>query len=408
MSPAKESFDERLQQIVQHAYANAPAVRDLFDRAGVNPEDIQGVADLSRLPVTSKDQLVAQQQASLPFGGWLAVPAEKLRHIFISPGPIFDPEAGEEAGVQGVAEAFQAVGIGPGDVVLNTFLYHMVPAGLLMDAALNLLGATVVPTGPGNTDFQVQIAMALRATGFVGTPSFLKIILDEAEKKGIPGAAFPIKKAFFSAEPYPPSLRKVFEEEFGMRTGQAYATADLGVIAYECEQADGLHYSSELIVEVVGPEGKPLGAGQQGEVVVTTFNQTYPLIRLGTGDLSAFVDEPCACGRPGRRLLGWMGRVGDAVKVRGMFLHPNQLQGAVARFPGLGRFQAVVTRPETRDIFTLKIELTSETADRATLADALKTAVREACRLGLDSVEFLGPGSIPQDARPVVDERTWE
>jgi len=383
-------------------------VKNLFGQAGVTPDEIQTVADLAKLPVTSKDQLVAMQQADLPFGGWLAVPRESLRHIFISPGPIFDPEAGEEVGAKGVAEAFRAVGIGPGDVVLNTFLYHMVPAGLLMDAALNMLGATVVPTGPGNTEFQVQIAMALRATGFVGTPSFLKTILDEAEKKGIPKTAFPIKKAFFSAEPYPPSLRRVFEEEYGMRTGQAYATADLGVIAYECEQAEGLHYSDELIVEIVGSDGKPLGPGEQGEVVVTTFNQTYPLIRFGTGDLSAYTDEPCPCGRPGRRLLGWMGRVGDAVKVRGMFLHPNQLQQAVARVAGLGRFQAVVTRPETRDTLTLRVELTDESADRAALTESLKAAVRESCRLGLDTVEFLAPGSIPEDARPVVDERTWE
>jgi phenylacetate-CoA ligase len=402
------SLDERLRRIVQHAYAHAPAVKELFDRASVAPGEIQSVADLARLPVTSKDQLVAMQQANLPFGGWLAVAPESLRHIFISPGPIFDPEAGEEGGARGVAEAFSAVGMGQGDVVLNTFLYHMVPAGLLMDAALNLLGATVVPSGPGNTEFQVQIAMALRASGFVGTPSFLKTILDEAEKKGFPKAVFPIKKAFFSAEPYPPSLRKVFEEEYGMRTGQAYATADLGVIAYECEQADGLHYSSELIVEIADSDGKPLGPGQQGQVVVTTFSQTYPLIRLGTGDLSAYTDEPCACGRPGRRLLGWMGRVGDAVKVRGMFLHPNQLQQAVARFPELGRFQAFVTRPETRDRLALQVELSGEAAEQAALAEALKGAVRETCRLGLDDVTFVEPGGLPEDARPVVDERTWE
>jgi len=402
------SLDERLRQVVQNAYARAPAVTQLFDQAGVAPGEIQSVADLARLPVTSKDRLIAMQRAAPPFGGWLAVPPESLRHIFISPGPIFDPEAGEAVSARGVAEAFQAVGIGQGDVVLNTFLYHMVPAGLLMDAALNLLGATVVPTGPGNTEYQVQIAMALRATGFVGTPSFLKAILDEAGKSGFPKEALPIKKAFFSAEPYPPSLRQIFEGEYGMQTGQAYATADLGVIAYECEQAAGLHYSSELIVEIVGSDGKPLGPGQQGEVVVTTFNATYPLIRFGTGDLSAYTHQSCPCGRPGRRMLGWMGRVGDAVKVRGMFLHPNQLQQAVARFPDLGRFQAVVTRPETRDMLALRIELAGQAADQPALVDGLKTAVRETCRLGLDDVKFVEPGSIPEDTQPILDERTWE
>ena len=396
--------DERLREIIHHAYANAPAFTRLMDGAGVTPDDIQSVADLPKIPVTSKDELVQQQRANPPFGGWLAVPPHTLRRIFISPGPIFDPQGPENIFQQeGRAEAFEAVGFGQGDIVLNTFLYHLVPAGILLDDALAAAGATVVPTGPGNTEYQAQIAMGLRATGYVGTPSFLKIILDKMAETGIPKEAVPFKKALFSAEPYPQSLRDIFEGEYGMRTAQTYATADLGVIAYEEPGQPGLRVSGQLIVEVADPEsGQPVPPGEVGHVVVTTFNQTYPLIRLGTGDLSAFTDETRT------RLKGWMGRVGDAIKVRGMFLHPLQLKGAVASIPGTGNAQAIVRRPDVRDEVTLKVEFSGDDASREAVAEKIRAAVTAACRLKIDTVELVAPGSIPADARTVVDERTWD
>lgn len=287
--------------------------------------------------------------------------------------------------------------------MLNTFLYHLVPAGILLDDALAAAGATVVPTGPGNTDYQAQIALGLRATGYVGTPSFLKIILDKIEAMGVPKQAVPIKKALFSAEPYPQSLRHIFEGEYGMTTAQTYATADLGVIAYEEPGQPGLKLSSQLIVEVVDPEsGQPVPPGEVGHVAVTTFNKTYPLIRLGTGDLSAYMDDTKT------RIKGWLGRVGDAIKVRGMFLHPLQLKAAVASIPGTGNAQAIVRRPDVRDEVTLKVEFGDETADRAAIAGQIKAAVSAACRLKIDAVELVAPGSVATDARTVVDERTWD
>lgn len=395
--------NERLSTIIRHAYANASMFTRLMDDAGLTPGDIQSVADLPKIPVTSKDELINQQKENPPFGGWLAVPPNRLRRIFISPGPIFDAQGSETVGQAAAAEAFQAVGIGPGDVVLNTFLYHLVPAGILLDDGLAAAGATVVPTGPGNTDYQAQIALGLRTSGYIGTPSFLKIILDKIAEMGLPKEAVPIKKAFFTAEPYPQSLRALFEGDYGIVTSQAYATADLGFIAYEQPGLPGMKVSSQLVVEIVDPEtGQPVAPGEIGEVVCTTFNETYPLIRLGTGDLSAFTDEHQT------HIKGWLGRAGEAIKVRGMFLHPVPLKGAIAAIEGAGNVQAIITRPDSRDVVSLKVELANQSADKVDLAEQIKTAVSTACRLRVDEVDFVAPDTIAADARTVVDERSWD
>ncbi|HEY84990.1 MAG TPA: phenylacetate--CoA ligase [Chloroflexi bacterium] len=397
------SKNERLKEIIKHACQNAPAVKQMMQAAGLGPADIESLEDLPRLPVTTKDELAKQQQENPPFGGWLAAPVKSLRRIFISPGPLFDPQGANEVIDAARGEAFTAVGIGAEDIVLNTFMYHLVPAGILLDNGLAAVGATVVPTGPGNTEYQAKIAVALAATGYVGAPSFLKIILDKMAEMGIPKEAVPIKKALFSAEPYPQSLRSVFEGEYGMSTGQAYATADLGVIAYEQPGEAGLRISSDLIVEVVDPEsGQPVPPGQVGHVVVTTFNKTYPLIRLGTGDLSAFGDESRT------HIKGWMGRVGDAIKVRGMFLHPLQLMGAIASVEGTGKAQAIVRRPDARDTVALKIEFSAPGADQTAVVEQIKNVVRTAVRLKIDAVELLSPNTLPANARPIEDERSWD
>jgi phenylacetate-CoA ligase len=409
-APKTASLDERLQAIICHAYDNAPGFRRIMDQAGITPDDVQTVADLERVPVTSKDRLIQLQQEDPPFGGFLAVPPSQLTHIFMSPGPLYDPEGPEEVSAQAAAEAFHAAGFGPDDIVINTFMYHLVPAGLLLDQALRSLGCTVVPTGVGNTDLQVKIMLDLKVTGYVGTPSFLMTLIQKAEESGLNfKEQFALKRALFTAEPYPPSLRQTFEGTYGLSTSQAYGTADLGLVAYECEAAAGLHFSDEVIVEIVdSATGRRLGPGQAGEIVVTTFSRTYPLIRFGTGDLSAYTDEPCSCGRTSPRLIAIMGRVGDAVKVRGMFVHPNQIRAAVARFPAIARAQGVITRPAHRDEFTLKVELSDPEADKDALSKDLSAAVKEICRVSVDNIIFVEPGTIPADARGIVDERTWE
>jgi len=401
------SLNERLRHIIAHAYENAPALRRLMDDAGLSPADIHALADLPKIPVTSKDQLVRQQEEQPPFGGWLAVPPGKLQRIFVSPGPIFDPE-GHSPSEEWSSEALKAVGIGPGDIVFNTLAYHLVPAGLFLDAAIRATGAIVIPSGPGNSEYQAQIMMKLGVTGYGGTPSFLKIIFEKAAEMGIPRRDIPIKKALFTAEPYPPSLRAFFERDYGMVTSEAYATAELGVIAFDRTGQKNLQLARNMIVEIVDPEsGQPVPPGEPGHVVVTTFNETYPLIRLGTGDLSAFVGDADEEGYH-THIKGWLGRVGTAIKVRGMFLHPLPLQEAIARFEALGRVQALVTRPNTRDRVRLRVELKDATVNQGDLESDVKAAVSRACRLKIDEVVFVAPGSIDASARTVVDERVWE
>jgi len=401
------TLNTRLQKIISHGYENASALRQIMDNAGITPADIQNIADLPKIPITTKEQLTQMQSASPPFGGWLAVPFKKLKRVYVSPGPLFEPE-GEDVAAQWHSEVFEKIGIGENDLVLNTFMYHLTPAGLRLEAAVQMAGATVIPAGPGNTEYQVQIMMQLGATAYIGTPSFLKIILEKAAQMGINQSKIPIKKAVFTAEPYPPSLREYFEAGYGMRTAQTYATAELGIIAYEVTGDTGMTLSKNIIVEIVdSATGQPIPAGEPGHVVVTTFNKIYPLIRLGTGDLSAFIGEPDADGVH-TKIKGWMGRIGDAIKVRGMFLHPLQLKSALAKFSELGAAQAIVTRPDTRDVVLVKVVLKSGVIADDDLRESVRLAISQACRLRIDRVEWVDAHAIPDDARSVVDDRTWE
>ena len=390
-------INQKLRDHLAYAYANASAVKALFDESGLKPEDIQTVADLPKLPVTSKDKFAEMQQNNPPFGGWLGVPIESLDRIYLSPGPIYDPFSLDDVAVLDDAEnTLRHAGFGQGDIVINTFLYHLVPAGLLLDEAVRRTGATVVPLGPGNTEIQIKVMMDLNVTGYVGTPSFLSMILDKAVELGIPTEAIPLQKAFFSAEPYPPSLRAKFEGEYGMKTHQAYATADLGVVAYEVYGEAGFIIPENQVVELVDPEtGEPVEEGTAGEVVVTKFDKTYPLIRFGTGDMALML--------PGTgRLRGLVGRSGEAVKVRGMFLHPNQLRFAVGVFEGIAGLQAVVTRQDDRDRVTLRVVQ----KDGATVdPELLKKAVTDTARLTINHVDFV---DAIDGERLIVDQRTWD
>lgn len=401
---------KRLKHIIQHAYANAPAVKEIMDRANVSPDDVQGVADLDKIPVTSKDQLVELQAADPPFGGFLAVPPTQLKRIYFSPGPLYDPQGSKEDLTQAAAEALEAAGWGPGDIVLNSLSYHLVPAGLLLDEALTAVGITVIPGGVGLSQLQVKMMLDLKVAGYVGTPSFLATLIEEAEKMGLNfKEAFALRSALVTAEPLPPSLRQRFEEEYGIKVVNAYGTADLGLLGYECSAGSGFHVPEGLIVQIVDPEtGASLGPGAVGEVVATTFNETYPLIRFGTGDLSFYTDEPCTCGRTSRRLVALVGRAGEAVKVRGMFVHPNQVRFALGNFPAVARAQAVVTRPEHRDELVFRVELADEDVDREQLTAALGEALRAACRVKADRIEFVEPETIPSGAKVILDQRTWD
>ncbi|MCX7839723.1 MAG: AMP-binding protein, partial [Anaerolineae bacterium] len=282
------------------------------------------------------------------------------------------------------------------------------PAGLLLDAALQSVGATVVPSGVGNTELQIKMMLDLRVTGYAGTPSFLMTIIKKAEEMGLDfKKMFALTRTLFTAEPYPPSLRAEFHGKYGLKTLNAYATAELGFLAYDCDAQQGLHFADGVVIQVCDPStGLHVKPGEAGQVVVTTFNETYPTIRLGTGDLAIYLDAPCACGRTSPRVM-LVGRVGDAVKVRGMFVHPNQLKAAMAKFPAIARVQAIVTRPDNvRDHLTLKVELAQAEVDREKLSQEFAEAVRGLIRVSVDQIEFVS--TLAPDAKMIVDERKWE
>jgi phenylacetate-CoA ligase len=398
-----------LTAFVKRAYAHAPAIKHLFDEAGIQPDEIETPADLERVPVTTKDRLIELQKSEPPFGGFLAVPLHSLQRINLSPGPLLEPQGDEEAIQKTCAELFTIAGFKKGDVVINTLSYHLVPAGLLLDDGLRRIGATVVPAGVGNTELQVNLMRDLRVTGFAGTPGFLMTLLKRAEEMGIdPRTQLALTRAFVTAEPYPPALRRVFHEDYRLKTLNVYGTAELGFLAHDCDAQQGLHMVKGLIIQICDPlTGKQVASGESGQVVVTPLNDTYPTIRLGTGDLALFNNAPCGCGRTTPRLT-LVGRVGDAIKVRGMFVHPNQLKTAAAKFPALTRLQGVITRPAQRDEFTLRVELAQQKVDRAELEKQLDEAIRNLCRVGVDGFQFVSAGDIPPDAKLLLDERKWD
>jgi len=402
----QKHLEERMREIIDYAYEKAPAVKERFDKAGIKPKDIRTVKDMEKIPMLRKDDLIALQKESPPFGGYLAVPLDNLERIYQSPGPIFDPQRKRGFGGGGMGPDF-----GKGQIVMNTWSYHITPAGLGVDQLLRSMGFTVVPMGTGNTELQVQVMRDLKVHGFVGTPSFLKIIIDKAEDMGYDFKKdFNLKWAMVGGEMGGEALRKLFQEKYGILCmgGDTYATADVGTVATGCDKQSGMHITADAIVEIVDPTtGKQLEPGEIGEIVVTPFDEVYPLIRFGTGDLSMMVDEPCGCGRTTPRLPKIMGRSGEAVRVRGMFVHPKQTDETIARFPEIRRYQLVVTRPQNRDEMVLKVELADAAADKEKLKSALDKSFRDTCKVRFDRVEFVAQGIITKSGKQIVDERVY-
>jgi phenylacetate-CoA ligase len=405
----EEYLNRKLQQQIQYAYDHAPAMRDKLDKAGVKPSDIRAIKDMERIPITTKDELIDLRRKNPPFGGLIAVPLEKLPRVYMSPGPIYDAHSLDERFAWRFQEAFFGMGFRKGDIATNTVSYHMVPAGNWVDEALRGMGITVIPMGTGNTDLQIQVMHDMRVTGWLGMTGFLMAILTKAEEKGYDiKRDFALRVALAGAEMGGEVIRDIFEEKYGIYARDLYATADVGLTAYECSQKGGMHLTEEAVVEIVDPEtSKQLGPGEVGQIVVTPFDNTYPLIRFGTGDLSSYIDEPCPCGRTSLKLTKVMGRVGEAVRTRGMFIHPRQVAEALSKFPEVSRYQAVVTRPQFRDELVLKIELANENIDRERLTAALGKTFPDVCRLRIDRFEFVEKGIIPEDAKGIVDQRTY-
>jgi phenylacetate-CoA ligase len=385
----------RLPGVLRKAMA-APAHAERL--AGIDPAEITDRAALARLPLLRKSDLPALHKAAPPFGGFVAGPAGSFGRLFTSPGPIFEPEPTHADPWRG-ARALFAAGFRPGDVVLNTFSYHLTPGGFIFDASARALGCAVIPAGPGNTEAQFELIEAYRPVGYSGTPDFLKILLDAASGAGRDVSS--IKRALVSGAAFPKSLQQEIHSR-GVDAYQAFGTADLGIVAYETSAHEGMTVNEDLIFEIVRPgTGDPVAEGDVGEIVVTSLDRDHPWIRLALGDLTAALPGASACGRSNMRIKGWMGRADQTTKVKGMFVRPEQIAEIGKRHPQLGRLRLVVTREGETDAMTLRAECGSLSE---TLRNEVASTLRATTKLGGD-VELVAAGSLPNDGKVIADER---
>jgi phenylacetate-CoA ligase len=389
-----------LPRIIATAKERSPAYGRML--AAVNPEDIVARRSLAELPLTRKSALIELQRQNPPFGGFAAAPVSALRRIFVSPGPIYEPE-GRRPDFWRFARALFAAGFRAGDLVHNTFSYHLTPAGAMVESAADALGCPVIPAGTGQTEQQVRTIADLKPVGYVGTPSFLKVLLDRAAAEEVDISS--LRKALVGAEALPTSLRAEFGTH-GLRVLQCYGTADIGIIAYESvgpdgEICEGMVLDEGVILELVFPgTGEPVAPGEVGEVVVTTLTPEYPLIRFATGDLSAMLPGPSPCGRTNHRIKGWLGRADQTTKVRGMFVHPEQVAEVLRRHKSIIRARLVIERPGNTDEMTLLVEIGVPAEDPAHIAETLQavTKLRGSVRPAPES-------SLPTDGKLIEDRR---
>jgi phenylacetate-CoA ligase len=363
--------------------------------AGVDPGQVTSRAALAKLPVLRKASLPALQKEIPPFGGFNATQPGKAKRLFMSPGPIFEPEG--QTHDLNASRALFAAGVRRGDVVHNCFSYHLTPGAFILETGAHALGCAVIPGGVGNTEAQLDAIAQFRPTAYVGTPDFLKILLDAAGKAGKDASSF--KRGLVSGAALPPSLRKELGER-GVAVKQCYAVAEVGVISYESEALEGMIVTEDMILEIVRPgTGDPVQEGEVGEVVATSFNPDYPMVRLATGDMSAVLAGQSPCGRTNTRIKGWMGRADQTAKVKGMFVRPEQVAEVAKRFPELARVRLVVTRENEQDAMTLMAE-----SANAGAADAIAEALQSVTKLK-GAVKIVAPGSLPNDGKVIADER---
>ncbi len=402
--------EAQLMALLPHQVAHAQARSGAFAEAlqGISAGDVVSRAALARLPVMRKSDLHERQKAQRErgvdvFGGFSAISyGERMPRVFASPGPIYEPE-GTAKDYWRMARAMFAAGFRRGELIHNCFSYHFVPAGSMMETGAHALGCTVFAGGTGQTEQQVEVMAQLRPAGYIGTPSFLKIIVEKAADMGV---ALPsVRKAMFGGEAFPPSLRDWFTQR-GIDAYQCFATADLGLIAYETTAREGLVLDEGVIVEIVRPgTGDPVPEGEVGELVVTSLNPDYPMVRFGTGDLSAVLAGSCPSGRTNTRIKGWMGRADQTTKIRGMFVHPGQVNTITKRFPEVVRARLVVTGEMANDAMTLRVETACAGPDG--LAAKIGDAIREVTKLR-GEVELLLPGSLPNDGKVIEDARSYK
>ena len=389
-----------LPEIIAAAKARSSAYHRLL--AQVHPEDVADRRTLAELPLTRKSALIEMQRQDPPFGGLAAAPLAALRRIFVSPGPIYEPE-GRRPDYWRFARALFAAGFRAGDLVHNTFSYHLTPAGAMVESGADALGCPVIPAGTGQTEQQLRTIADLKPGGYVGTPSFLKVLLDRAASEGTDVSS--LKKALVGAEALPAALRAEFRSR-GLDVLQCYGTADLGLVAYETvgpagEVCEGMVLDEGVILELVMPgTGEPVAPGEIGEVVVTTLTPEYPLIRFATGDLSAILPGASPCGRTNHRIRGWLGRADQSTKVRGMFVHPEQVADILRRHKSIIRARLLVERPGSTDEMTLLAEIGEPPEDPARIAESLQSVTKLR-----GTVKPVPEGSLPADGKLIEDRR---
>jgi len=369
--------------------------------AAIDPARIGTRADMAAIPVLRKTELMEKQAEDPPFGGFVLAKAGSYSRVFMSPGPVWEPQ-GPGADPWRGARALFAAGFRKGDIVHNSLSYHLTPGGFLLDEAARALGCSVFPAGIGNTEAQVEAIAVLRPCGFTGTPDYLKILLDHAAEAGKDASS--IRRALVSGGALFPSLRRDYAER-GVTVSQCYATADLGVIAYEAVPHDGLIVNEDILLEIVRPgSDEPVADGEVGEIVVTSLNPAYPLVRFGTGDLSAILPGQSPCGRTNRRIKGWMGRADQRTKVKGMFVDPKQVHAIVQKLPGVMKARLVVARDGEQDVMTLKLEVRNAAED---ILAAAASVLKEATNL-TGAIELAEIGSLPNDGKIIADERSYD
>lgn len=395
--PAAREADlfARLPGVLEAALA-APAYAAHL--SGVDPASVTDRAALARLPILRKAELPALQKLSPPFGGFVRAPLGSFGRLFTSPGPIFEPEAAE-ADPWGAARGLFAAGFRAGDVVLNTFGYHLTPGGFIMDSAARALGCAVIPAGPGNTEQQMEVISAYRPACYAGTPDFLKILVEAADARGVDISC--MRRAVVSGAAFPPSLQ-AWVRDRGIDAYQLYATADVGVIAYESPAREGMVLNENLIVEIVRPgTGDPVGDGEVGEIVVTNLDPHHPQIRLAVGDLTAALPGHSACGRTNGRIKGWMGRADQTAKIKGMFVRPEQVAEIARRHAEVAKLRLVIGRDRELDTMTLRAEIHAAPSG---LVDAMSSTLQQVTKLK-GAVEILPLGALPNDGKVIADER---
>ena len=393
---------EQLREQLRYAKANIPAYADLL--YAVDPEEVKDRSLLARLPVTRKSEMGEAQAKAPPLGGYTDLKGRRLPRVFASPGAIFEPQADSE-NFWRLARALHAAGCREGDLVYNTFSYHFTPAGFMLESGAHALGCTVFPAGVGQTELQVQAMAHLRPHFYVGTPSFLKILLDKA--KEMKADVSSLKLGLVSGEALPGPLRAELSDS-GVDVLQGYATADVGLIGYESQSREGLLLDEEILLEIVRPgTGDPVDPGEVGEVLATPLKPGYPLIRFATGDLSAAMEGISPCGRTSPRIKGWMGRADQATKVRGMFVHPSQVAAVVARHDEIRQARLEISRVENTDVMKMLCEVTAASGLGDDFTRAVAESIREVCKLR-GEVELVETGQLPNDGKVIDDQRPIE